>query len=117
MRYRLSSFLLMHFAFLVYSMYAIFGKIAARKSYFTKEFFLFYGIAFFVMVIYAFLWQKVLKVFPLTIAVANKSITIIWGIIFGKIIFHDMIKPNMIIGAIIIITGILVLSFEKESVK
>ena len=36
----------------------------------------------------------------------NKAIIIVWGMIFGLILFNEKIKINMIIGAIIIFIGI-----------
>lgn len=69
------------------------------------------------MCVYAVLWQQVLKKIPLSVASANKAITIIWGIVFGKIVFDEKIKWNMILGAFIILIGIFILLTEKESDK
>lgn len=67
------------------------------------------------MFVYAILWQQVLKVIPLSVASANKSITIIWGIIFGKLFFNEKIMWNMILGSILILTGIFILLTEKNN--
>ena len=69
------------------------------------------------MCIYAVLWQQVLKKIPLSVASANKAVTIIWGIIFGKIVFDEKIKWNMVLGALIILAGIFILLTEKEQDK
>ncbi len=74
------------------------------------------GAVMFIMCVYAILWQQVLKRIPLSVASANKSITIIWGILFGKIVFDEKIKLNMILGAAIILTGIFILLTEREEV-
>lgn len=106
-------FFLMHLAFLIYSCYALCGKLASTKDFLSKEFIIYYAAVLAIMCIYAILWQQVLKVIPLTVASANKSITIIWGIIFGKIFFSEQIKWNMIVGAAIILIGIFILLTEK----
>ena len=67
-----------------------------------------------VIFIYALLWQQVLKRFELTVAIANKSVTIIWGMIFGLVIFGEGITVKMIIGTVLILSGIMVLSSESK---
>ena len=56
-----------------------------------------------------------MKRMPLTVAYANKPVTLIWGIIWGKLIFDEKITWSMILGACIIFAGIyLVTSGDKE---
>lgn len=43
---------------------------------------------------------------PLTTAFANKAVTIIWGMLWGVLIFRESITPAMIIGSVVIIAGI-----------
>ncbi len=107
-------FILMHIAFLIYSCYALCGKFASIQEFLSKPFMLLYGAVLLIMFVYAILWQQVLKVIPLSIASANKAITIIWGIIFGRLLFNEKIKWNMIIGSILILTGIFTLLTEKS---
>ena len=106
----------MHISFLIYSGYALCGKFASTQEFISKNFILLYGAVMFIMCVYAILWQQVLKRIPLSVASANKSITIIWGILFGKIVFDEKIKLNMILGAAIILTGIFILLTENEEV-
>lgn len=107
-------YLLMHFGFLLYSGYALLGKLASKEEFLSARFIAFYAGVFVLLALYAVLWQQVLKHFPLVTAVANKTITIVWGIIFGKLFFGEQIKLNMIIGSLIILAGIAVLCTEKE---
>lgn len=108
------SFLFMHLTFLVYCLYPLLGKYATRYELFSLPFLLLYCLVFGILFLYALLWQQVLKRFPLTTAIANKSITIIWGMIFGLILFNEAISLKMIIGAILILSGIFLLSRESE---
>lgn len=110
-------FILMHIAFLIYSCYALCGKFASTQEFLSRNFILLYGAVLFIMCVYAVLWQQVLKKISLSVASANKSVTIIWGIVFGKIVFDEQIKLNMIIGAIIILIGIFILLTEKEKAE
>ena len=44
----------------------------------------------------------------LSVAYANRAIVVFWGMLWGKLVFNEEIRPNMIIGAVIIILGILI---------
>lgn len=111
---RILYFTLMHIGFLVYAFYAVLGKIAAKKEIFSPGFIGIYCAVFVILMVYALIWQQVLKAIPLIIATANKTITIVWGILFGRIFFNEKITLNMIAGGIVILAGILILSFEPQ---
>ena len=104
----------MHLAFLVYTFYPLLGKFATRYDFFSLQFIILYCVVFAILFLYAILWQQVLKRIPLTTAIANKSITIVWGMIFGLLLFGEGISLKMLIGAALILSGILILSTEKE---
>ena len=74
----------------------------------------FYLLSLFMLGVYAIIWQQVLKRLDLSIAFANKGITIIWGILWGVLIFNEKITTGMIIGAIIVIIGIVIMMYDKE---
>lgn len=100
-------YLLLHIIILIYSVSGIFSKIAGSKPFMSISFFVFYGIMLCALVAYALGWQKVIKYLPLTTAYANKAITVVWGIIFGIVFFQETIGIKDIIGAAVIIIGVL----------
>lgn len=53
-----------------------------------------------------FFWQQILKRVTLTAAFLNKSVTIIWGMLFGVIVFDENVNANMILGAAIVLLGV-----------
>ena len=59
-----------------------------------------------IMAVYAVIWQQILKKLPLTVAYANKPVSLIWGMVWGTLIFKETITWNMILGAVIIFAGI-----------
>jgi len=75
-----------------------------------------YGLAFMLFGIFALVWQQVLKRLPLTIAHANRAVTIIYGMFFGAVLFGETISLNMIIGALIIIAGIVLIVRNNKKV-
>jgi len=99
-------FVLLHVLLLVYSFSDIASKLASGKPFLSLEFILFYGMVIGLLGLYAIFWQQILKKIPLITAYANKSVTIIWGMVFGALIFKEQISWNQILGAIIIIIGV-----------
>lgn len=112
----ISYFILMHLGFLIYSFYSIVGKISSNEEFLSFKFILCYMIVFFIMGIYALIWQQVLKHIPLSFAISNKSITILWGMLFSYLLFKEQITVKSIIGAILILIGIIILSREQLDV-
>ncbi len=64
----------------------------------------------FILFVYALIWQQVLKTFRLPFAMCNKVITIVWGMLFSALIFNEQITLKKITGALIILSGIMMLS-------
>ena len=58
--------------------------------------------------------MQIIKHLPLTTAYANKAIGIVWGILWGIIIFGEQIKWNMIVGAVIVIAGVILVVKSDE---
>jgi len=111
---KFKNYLFLHASLLLYSIGAIFAKTAASKELLSFEFVFFYGLFLLVLFVYAILWQQILKKMPLTVAFANKAIVIIWGILWGYLFFSETLRWGMLLGAVIIITGIyLVVSDDK----
>lgn len=110
-------FLLLHVSLLCSSLSGVCSKMASRytDNIFSLQFIFWFGLVFVIMFGYAIIWQQILKRMPLTVAYANKPVTLIWGIIWGKLIFDEKITWNMLLGACIIFAGIyLVTSGDKE---
>lgn len=102
-------FLLMHAGFIFYSLYTILGKYAAKYEFMSFNFCLMYCIMIFILGVYAILWQQVLKHIDISIAFSNKSITIVWAMIWGLIFFNEKTSIRQIAGALVIGCGIFIL--------
>ena len=106
--------LCLHLILFLYSLESVCSKMAAKQEMFSFKFFLFYGLVLFFLFFYALAWQRILKYMPLTVAYANKGITIIWGMIWGAILFNETITLKTIIGAVIILIGIYMVVTNNE---
>ncbi len=109
--------LMLQAVFMVYSISSVVSKFASGKELLSFEFILFYGLDVMVLGIYALLWQQVIKRFELSIAYANKAITLLWALVWGTVIFHERITIGKVIGIILVMTGIFILNTggEKEA--
>ena len=111
---KVSTYLLLHFILMIYAVGGIFSKNAGMAEFLSKEFLFNYILVFAFLVFYAFFWQKILQKLPLTVAMANKSVTVIWGIIYGILFFQEKIRWTNLVGAILIILGICVVVKADE---
>lgn len=107
MKIKIRTLTFLHLVLLLYSCCGIFSKFAGLQDFLSFEFFLYYGIVLLILFVYAILWQKVIKLLPLTTAFANKAVTVIWGTIFGITIFGENLTLGKILGAVLIILGII----------
>ena len=102
-------YLLLHGGFLLFSFSAVFLKAASGYDSFSIPFLFLWGLALFVLFLYAILWQVILQKFPLSTAFANRGIVVVWGILWGMIIFREEITVGKVIAAVLIVTGIVIL--------
>lgn len=102
----------LHVLLLFYSLSGIFSKNAAYQPFLSVPFILLYGGMLAVLFIYAIGWQQIIKRLSLTVAFANKAITVVWGMVWGVLFFGEQINIQMIIGAALVIAGIVWYSIE-----
>lgn len=102
----------LHVLLLFYSLSGIFSKNAAYQPFLSVSFVLLYGGMLAVLFIYAIGWQQIIKRLPLTVAFANKAVTVVWGIVWGVLFFGETVNAQMILGALLVIAGIVVYSIE-----
>lgn len=100
--------LLLHIMLMIYSMSGICSKLAAKQEFLSFRFCLYYGIIIVLLGFYAIGWQQIIKRIPLTTAFANKAVTVVWGIIWGFVFFSEPITLGKVIGAIMVIGGIII---------
>lgn len=106
MKGKIRYFILLHIVLVIFASTSIASKLASGADFLSLKFLFFYGLVILGLGIYAIMWQQVIKHMPLITAYANKAVTVIWGIIFGYLIFDETITLRKIIGAIIIIAGV-----------
>ncbi len=110
----MKKYIYLHIMLMIFSLGEVCSKLAAGQEFLSLGFFMFYGLLLLSLFFYAICWQQILKVMPLTTAYANKSVVIIWGMVWGALIFKETIKWNMILGGLIIMAGVYLMVCEDE---
>lgn len=118
-RNKLSTYLLLHLAVFVLSISTICAKFAASQEFMSFGFIALYAGVVGALGVYAIVWQQVLKKIPLTNAFVNKSATLVWSLIWGVSFFGEKVSISMIIGILIVFTGVflVVSGAEKKEEK
>ncbi|MDD4028727.1 MAG: transporter [Caldisericia bacterium] len=99
-------FFFLHFSLFLFSLSGIFAKLASNHSLSSFHFYLLYGIEFVLLIVYAVLWQQVLKKMDLSIAYANRGAIFLWTFMGSLFLFDETISLYNIVGAVVISIGI-----------
>ena len=111
---KIKYFVFLHILLFFYSLSNVCSKLASKEEFLSFKFILLYGCIIAILGVYAIVWQQIIKHIPLTTAFCNKAIGIIWGIMWGVLLFGETIKWNMIVGAVIVIIGVIIVVKSDE---
>ena len=98
--------IVLHIILGIYSLGAVFSKMASYQNFMSEKFIIFYLVMLSILVLYAIAWQQIIKTMPLTLAYANKAISVVWGMLWGKLLFGESIAFKQMLGAIVVMIGI-----------
>lgn len=82
--------------------------MASKQDFLSVKYMICYSALIFVLAIYAILWQQILKVIPLSIAMANKSVVLIFTLLWSYFLFKEHISMKTLIGILIILIGLFI---------
>ena len=109
-----NSYLLMYFSFIIYSSSGIFLKLSSYYPFFSLKYCLYFGLAIVSFGIYAIFWQQVLKKIDLSVAMAHKPFVLVLGVVLAFLFFKEQITIRLIIGCLLILTGITIIGKKSE---
>ena len=105
------------FANLLYATVGIFTKLASQQVFLSWKYLFAFAGAVGVICIYAILWQQIIRRIELSTAYMFKGTTIIFTMLFAYWFFEEQITWNNIIGAIIIIAGIMLFAYSPKALN
>lgn len=114
---RIKVLIILHIMLMIYSMSGICSKLASQEEFLSFRFCLYYGIIILLLGLYAIGWQQIIKRMPLTLAFANKAVTVVWGIVWGLLFFNEKITVGKVTGVIMIIFGIVMFATADEKIE
>lgn len=107
-------YILLHIELIIASLSGVCSKMAAQHQFMSFWWIFWYALVILNLGVYALAWQQIIKHLPLSTAYANKAITIVWGILWGIVFFGEQLKWNMLVGAAIVIIGVIVVVKSDE---
>lgn len=99
-------YLALHIFLMLYSISGIVSKFASKHSFLSTPFILLYGLSILIMFFYAVGWQQFIKRMPLSVAYANKAVTIVWGCLWGVLIFRETLSLGKALGCLLVLGGV-----------
>ena len=106
--------LLLEISVVVYSLSTVAGNLAGQNVFLSGRYILFFGLEFVILAIYAVLWQQVIKRFELSIAYCNKSVTLLWSLLWNFLIFSQGITPGKVAGVLLVLIGVVVMNLGGD---
>jgi drug/metabolite transporter (DMT)-like permease len=105
-----ADFLLLELSVLVYSLSTVAANMASKHPFLSWGYILYFGLDFVILAVYAILWQQIIKKFQLSIAYANKSMTLLWSMLWNFLIFSQGITPGKVAGVLLVMAGVIVMN-------
>ena len=112
---RLSDVLLLQLSVFVYSFSMVAARLASGNDFLSPGYILFFGLEIVILGIYAILWQQVIKRFDLSIAYINKSVTLLWSMLWNYLIFSQGITIRKVLGVLIVMAGVVFMNLGEGS--
>lgn len=113
----LKIYVILHVLLAGFSLSPVCIKLAGQHPFLSWPFILLFGTSIFILGVYALGWQQIIKRMPLTAAYANKAVTVVWGLVWGVMLFNEVVTVQKPIGAGIIIVGILLYAIPSKEEK
>ena len=110
----IKNILILQAIILFYTFSTVTAKFASNQEFLSFNFILFYGLEIFILGVYAILWQQIIKKLNLSIAYANRAMSLLWAIAWAIIFFHENITINNIIGVVIVIIGTIIVNSDEQ---
>ena len=105
--------LTLQLAYFIFSLAVLSMKYASTFAFGSVSFLKYYLLSLLLMGSYAFFWQKVLAIYPLTRAYSWKSLVFLWVFIFSIFLFNESVSWKNIAGAVLIVSGAIMVNSSE----
>ena len=113
-RITLKDILLLQGVVIIYTMSGVAAKFASSNDFLSFKFILFYGTEICILGIYALLWQQIIKKIDLSVAYANRAMSLLWSMVWAILFFHESITLQNIVGVFIVLIGTMIVNSDEN---
>lgn len=110
---RMLDIVMLEVSVMVYSLSTVAANMASKYPALSLYYILYFAFDFMILGVYALLWQQVIKKFELSIAYANKSVTLLWSMLWNFLIFSQGITPGKVFGVLMVMAGVVVMNMGE----
>lgn len=110
----IKSILLLQLVVMVYTLSTVAAKFASGFAFLSPGFLACYGLEIAILGVYALLWQQIIKRFDLSVAYANRSVALLWSMLWAVVFFHETVTIQNAIGAAVVIAGTIVVNTDES---
>lgn len=98
----------------LYTVSSVMSKEASASGDNLLRFLFFFGMEFVILGVYAVLWQQMIKRFELSVAYANRSMAVVWSMVWAVVFFHDTITVQNVLGVVLVVAGTWIINTETK---
>lgn len=109
----LKNIIILQLIVIIYTTATVMANFAAGYDFLSFHFCLFYALEILILGVYAILWQQIIKKFELTVAYANRSVALLWSMLWAVLLFGEVITVRNIIGVAIVIVGTIIVNSDE----
>ena len=99
---------------MLYTLSSVAAKMASGQAFLSLPFIVYYGVEILILGFYAIAWQQIIKRCDLSEAYANRSMAILWSLVWTVIFFHEALTVKNIIGVLIVFAGTMIVNSDGE---
>lgn len=110
----LKNIILLQAIIIIYTVSSVMAKLISASKDEPIKMLLFFGLEVTSLAVYAIFWQQMIKRFELSVAYANRSMAILWSMIWAVIFFHDEITVRNVLGVLLVLAGTIVVNLDAR---
>lgn len=114
--HKIKDIVLLQGVIIIYTISGVMSKEASASGDDLTRFLVFFGLEFVLLGVYAVLWQQMIKRFELSVAYANRSMAVVWSMVWAVVFFHDAITIQNIAGVVLVVAGIWIIDTDTGGV-
>lgn len=114
MKAKIKNIILLQGVVVIYTLSGIMSKNASANGDNLVKFLTFFALEFVLLAVYAVLWQQMIKRFELSVAYANRSMAVLWSMLWAVLFFHDEITVKNIVGVLFVTMGTVIINTDVK---